>query len=62
MPFRGAGGTADLVLLDIMMPEMDGYTFMRHFRKESGTPIILLTAKLEENDKVLGWSWAPTIT
>jgi len=44
----------DLVLLDIMMPEMDGYTFMRHFRKESGTPIILLTAKLEENDKVLG--------
>jgi DNA-binding response OmpR family regulator len=44
----------DLVLLDIMMPEMDGYTFMRHYRKESGAPIILLTAKLEENDKVLG--------
>jgi DNA-binding response OmpR family regulator len=44
----------DLVLLDIMMPEMDGYTFMRHFRKEASTPIILLTARLEENDKVLG--------
>lgn len=44
----------DLILLDIMMPEMDGYTFMRHFRKESSVPIILLTAKLEENDKVLG--------
>jgi DNA-binding response OmpR family regulator len=41
-------------LLDIMMPEMDGYSFMRHFRKESSVPIILLTARLEENDKVLG--------
>jgi len=44
----------DLILLDIMMPEMDGYAFIRNFRKEAETPIILLTAKLEENDKVLG--------
>jgi DNA-binding response OmpR family regulator len=44
----------DLILLDIMMPEMDGYTFIRHYRKEAGAPIILLTAKLEEDDKVLG--------
>ena len=44
----------DLVLLDIMMPEMNGYEFTRAFRKESDTPIILLTAKLEESDKVLG--------
>jgi DNA-binding response OmpR family regulator len=44
----------DLILLDIMMPEMDGYDFMRTYRKESETPIILLTAKLEETDKVLG--------
>lgn len=44
----------DLILLDIMMPEMDGYEFVRIYRKEKDTPIILLTAKLEEIDKVLG--------
>ncbi len=44
----------DLILLDIMMPEMDGFEFVRIFRKEKDTPIILLTAKLEETDKVLG--------
>jgi two-component system alkaline phosphatase synthesis response regulator PhoP len=44
----------DLVLLDIMMPEMDGFEFIRTFRKESETPVILLTAKLEESDKVIG--------
>ncbi|MBI5052157.1 MAG: response regulator transcription factor [Chloroflexi bacterium] len=44
----------DLILLDIMMPEMDGYDFIRSYRKESNTPIILLTAKLEETDKVVG--------
>ncbi len=44
----------DLVLLDIMMPEMDGYEFMRHFRRERNTPVIMLTAKMEETDKVIG--------
>ncbi|MEM6530161.1 MAG: response regulator transcription factor [Chloroflexota bacterium] len=44
----------DLILLDIMMPEMDGYEFIRTYRKEQDTPIILLTAKLEEADKVVG--------
>lgn len=44
----------DLILLDIMMPEMDGYEFLRVFRKEKETPIILLTAKLDESDKVIG--------
>jgi two-component system alkaline phosphatase synthesis response regulator PhoP len=44
----------DLILLDIMMPEMGGYEFMRVYTKEKDTPIILLTAKLEESDKVLG--------
>ena len=44
----------DLILLDIMMPEMDGFEFIRAFRKESETPVILLTAKLEESDKVIG--------
>jgi len=44
----------DLVLLDIMMPEMDGYEFVRLYRRESSIPVILLTAKMEESDKVLG--------
>jgi two-component system alkaline phosphatase synthesis response regulator PhoP len=44
----------DLILLDIMMPEMGGYEFLKSFRKERDTPVILLTAKLEETDKVLG--------
>jgi two-component system, OmpR family, alkaline phosphatase synthesis response regulator PhoP len=44
----------DLVLLDIMMPEMDGYEFLKQFRKESQVPIIMLTARIEETDKVLG--------
>lgn len=44
----------DLVLLDILMPEMNGYEFIRRFRLEKDTPVILLTARLEETDKVLG--------
>lgn len=44
----------DLILLDIMMPEMDGYTFLQQYRQEAQTPIIFLTAKLEETDKVIG--------
>jgi DNA-binding response OmpR family regulator len=44
----------DLILLDIMMPEMGGYEFLRLYRRERDTPVILLTAKLEESDKVLG--------
>jgi two-component system alkaline phosphatase synthesis response regulator PhoP len=44
----------DLILLDLMMPEMGGYEFLRAYSKERDTPIIILTAKLEENDKVLG--------
>jgi DNA-binding response OmpR family regulator len=44
----------DLVLLDLMMPEMGGIEFMRLFSRESDTPVIVLTAKVEESDKVLG--------
>ena len=44
----------DLIVLDLMMPEMDGYEFMRLHRKERATPIILLTAKVDQDDKVIG--------
>jgi DNA-binding response OmpR family regulator len=47
-------GKPDLILLDILMPEMSGYDFIRLYRKERDTPIIVLTAKLDETDKVLG--------
>ncbi len=44
----------DLIVLDLMMPEMDGYDFMRVHGREADTPVIILTAKMEETDKVLG--------
>jgi DNA-binding response OmpR family regulator len=44
----------DLIILDLMMPEMGGYDFMRVYGREAATPVIMLTAKLEEQDKVLG--------
>jgi len=44
----------DLIILDIMMPEMNGYDFMRTHRAASDTPIIMLTAKVEDDDKVIG--------
>lgn len=44
----------DLILLDIMMPKLDGYQFLQAFRKESNTPVIVLTAKIEESDAVQG--------
>jgi DNA-binding response OmpR family regulator len=44
----------DLILLDIMMPKMDGYQFLRHYRQERQTPVIIITAREEETDAVLG--------
>jgi DNA-binding response OmpR family regulator len=44
----------DLVLLDIMMPKMDGYQFLRMYRQERQTPVIIITAREEETDAVLG--------
>ena len=43
-----------LVLLDVMMPEMDGISALAQIRRESNVPVILLTAKSEDTDKVLG--------
>src|SRR5262245_18601482 len=44
----------DLILLDVMMPNLDGFEFLRIYRKERNIPVILLTARLAENDKVVG--------
>ena len=44
----------DLILLDIMLPKLDGWQVCREIRKTSETPIIMLTAKCETFDKSLG--------
>jgi len=44
----------DLVLLDVMMPDLDGFQVLRMIREVGNTPVIMLTAKGEENDKVRG--------
>ena len=44
----------DLILLDVMLPEMDGFAVLGHIREKQDTPIIMLTAREEETDKVLG--------
>ena len=43
-----------LVLMDVMMPGMDGMTATARLREESNVPVILITAKSEDNDKILG--------
>lgn len=45
----------DLILLDVMMPVLDGWSVCREIRKESKVPIIMLTAKAEESDELLGF-------
>lgn len=51
-----------LILMDIMMPEMDGIAATQRIREFSNAPIILLTAKSENEDKVLASTWGPTTT
>ena len=45
----------DIILLDIMMPKIDGFTVCKKIRENSSIPIIMLTAKSEEDDKLLGY-------
>lgn len=45
----------DLVILDVMMPNIDGWTVCKEIRKESKVPIIMLTARTEESDELLGF-------
>lgn len=44
----------NLIILDLMMPELDGWEFIRQHRRERDTPIIMLTARVEDADKVTG--------
>src|SRR3954467_8405648 len=47
-------GTFDLVVLDVMLPQLDGFEVCKALRARTAVPIIMLTAKAEEFDKVLG--------
>jgi len=47
-------GGFDLVLLDVMLPSLDGFEVLREIRRDSGTPIVMLTARSELHDIVVG--------
>lgn len=47
--------TFDMIIMDIMMPELDGFSAVKEIRKTSDTPVIMLSARGEEYDKVLGF-------
>ena len=49
-----AAGTADLVILDIMLPGLDGFAVLKKLRETSDIPVILLSARGEEIDKIRG--------
>jgi DNA-binding response OmpR family regulator len=47
--------TFDLIVLDVMMPQLDGWSVLKHVRQNSQIPVILLTARDEEYDRLLGF-------
>jgi len=47
-------GRFDLVLLDVMMPGLDGFELLRQLRRRSNVPVIMLTARTEHNDRIMG--------
>ena len=47
-------GKADLMLLDVMLPLMDGFEVLKKLRETSSLPVIMVTAREEERDKILG--------
>lgn len=52
--FRESSQNISLILLDIMLPDIDGYQILQVIRKESNIPVIMLTAKDRSSDKILG--------
>lgn len=49
-----------MAILDVMMPDMDGFELLREIRQTSEIPVLMLTAKGEAEDRCRGWSWGRT--
>ena len=47
-----------LAILDVMLPDIDGYKLCQEIRKEHFYPVIMLTARTEDTDKILGHHWS----
>ena len=47
--------TPDLILLDVMLPKLDGFEVCQQLRETSSVPVVMLTAKGDDMDKILGW-------
>lgn len=47
-------GTYDLVILDVMLPIFDGFTVLQHMRRRNDSPVIILTARVQHQDRILG--------
>jgi len=59
---RALSGGYDLVVLDVMLPEMDGFEVLRRIRTKSSTPVLMLTARGDDLDRILGLEMGLTIT
>jgi two-component system response regulator CpxR len=51
---RALEGNYDLIILDVMLPVLDGFEVLRQLRKRSATPVIMLTARISQSDRVDG--------
>ncbi len=51
---RAIEGTFDLIILDVMLPVLDGFEVLRQIRKRSGAPVIMLTARTARTDRIAG--------
>src|SRR5271156_5299774 len=49
-----AGGTYDLVILDVMLPAIDGFSVLQQLRRRKDLPVIILTARVQHHDRILG--------
>lgn len=51
---RALTGNYDLIILDVMLPKMDGFTLLKRIREDQNIPVLLVTAKKEDIDKIRG--------
>jgi two-component system response regulator CpxR len=51
---RALHGTYDLLILDVMLPEIDGFAVLQQLRRHKNLPVIMLTARVHRNDRILG--------